>query len=95
MIPKACKHQTCCEECALQKEKDKLQRSEFIKKLRNLVRQSTSIGNIAIKAGIGRESLYKSLSNNADPRISTVLKLANALGLSLELKQRDSTFSTN
>ena len=38
---------------------------------------------VASEAGLGRESLYKSLSQNGNPEFATVLKVMRALGLRL------------
>ena len=38
---------------------------------------------VAQETGLGRESLYKSLSANGNPEFATVLKVVQALGLSL------------
>ncbi len=38
---------------------------------------------VAQEAGLGRESLYKSLSADGNPEFATVLKVVHALGLSL------------
>lgn len=39
---------------------------------------------IAKEAGVGRESLYKSLRPNGNPTLSTVIRVLNALGIKLE-----------
>ncbi len=39
---------------------------------------------VAQQAGLGRESLYKSLSANGNPEFATVLKVVHALGLRLQ-----------
>ena len=39
--------------------------------------------NVAETTGLGRESLYKSLSPNGNPEFATVLKVMRALGLRL------------
>ena len=39
---------------------------------------------VAEEAGLGRESLYKSLSANGNPEFATVLKVVQALGLRLQ-----------
>ena len=39
---------------------------------------------VAQEAGLGRESLYKSLSANGNPEFATVLKVVQALGLRLQ-----------
>lgn len=41
---------------------------------------------IAREAGVGRESLYKSLSENGNPSWWTVTKVLAALGLKVEVK---------
>jgi probable addiction module antidote protein len=38
---------------------------------------------IARETGLGRESLYKALSNEGNPEFATVLKVIKALGLRL------------
>lgn len=38
---------------------------------------------LAIETGLGRESLYKALSPGAKPRYDTILKIVNALGVTL------------
>ena len=39
---------------------------------------------VAQESGLGRESLYKSLSANGNPEFGTVLKVVRALGLKLQ-----------
>jgi probable addiction module antidote protein len=39
---------------------------------------------VAEETGLGRESLYKSLSANGNPEFATVLKVVSALGLRLQ-----------
>jgi probable addiction module antidote protein len=39
--------------------------------------------HIAKRAGLGRESLYKALSLDGNPELSTILKIVSALGLKL------------
>ena len=41
------------------------------------------MSQVAKDSGLSRESLYKSLSENGNPRLATVLKVAKALGLKL------------
>ena len=38
---------------------------------------------VARKAGLGRESLYKALSRDGNPELATVLAVIKALGLRL------------
>jgi probable addiction module antidote protein len=42
--------------------------------------------DIARKAGMGRESLYKALSPEGNPEFATVMKVVRALGLTLHVK---------
>jgi len=57
----------------------------FLIALRNVVEAHGGIGNLAKKAGMGRESLYKTLSENGNPKWHTLVSLVIALGLNLRL----------
>lgn len=50
------------------------------------VAKARGMSAIARQAGLGRESLYKSLSKEGNPSWATVTKVLNALGLQLEIK---------
>ncbi len=43
---------------------------------------------LAQKAGLGRESLYKSLKRGGNPSFATILKVINILGLTLRPQKR-------
>jgi probable addiction module antidote protein len=47
------------------------------------------MSQIARNAGLGRESLYKSLSSSGNPELATVLKVISALGLQLHVSPTD------
>jgi probable addiction module antidote protein len=47
------------------------------------IARAKGMTGVARKAGLGRESLYKSLSPEGRPELSTVLKVVQALGLKL------------
>jgi probable addiction module antidote protein len=47
------------------------------------------MSQIAREAGLGRESLYKSLSSSGNPELATVLKVISALGLQLHVSATD------
>ena len=49
------------------------------------VAKARGVANVAQEAGVGRESLYKSLKPGAKTRLETVLKLLGALGLKLRV----------
>ena len=43
---------------------------------------------LAKQAGVSRESLYRALSEEGNPQLSTVLKVLDALGFQLKLEAR-------
>ena len=47
------------------------------------IARSKGMTHIARETGLGRESLYKSLSSEGNPEFATVLKVIQALGLRL------------
>lgn len=57
----------------------------FIIALRNVAEAQGGIGNLAKKSGMGRESLYKTLSERGNPKWHTLVSLVIALGLNLRL----------
>lgn len=57
----------------------------FLTALRNVAEAQGGIGNLAKKTGMGRESLYKTLSENGNPKWHTLVSLVIALGLNLRL----------
>ena len=48
------------------------------------IAKAKGMGEVAKKAGVGRESLYKSLDENAKPRFETIMKIMKSLGIKLE-----------
>jgi probable addiction module antidote protein len=48
-----------------------------------VVARAKGMSKVAEKAGLGRESLYKALSQNGNPELTTLLKVLHALGLKL------------
>lgn len=57
----------------------------FLVALRNVAEAQGGVGNLAKKAGIGSESLYKTLSDKGNPKWHTLVSLVIALGLNLIL----------
>ena len=49
------------------------------------VAKARGIANVAARAGLGRESLYKTLQPGAMPRFDTVRRLLVALGVKLDV----------
>ena len=51
--------------------------------------QARGMAGVAKEAGVTREALYRALSENGDPRLSTLLGVVKALGLKLSASARD------
>ena len=49
------------------------------------VARSLGMAKIAKRTGLGRESLYKSLSKDGNPKVETLMKVVHALGLRLKV----------
>lgn len=47
------------------------------------IARAKGMSQVARKAGLGRESLYKALSPDGNPEFATILKVVKALGLRL------------
>jgi len=56
--------------------------SDFIHAL-GIAARAKGMTEVAKKAGVTRSSLYKSLSENGNPRFDTISKIVNALGCNL------------
>ena len=59
------------------------------------IARARRMAKVADEAGLGRESLYKSLSANGNPEFATVLKVVRALGLQLRAAAPGATGQTN
>jgi probable addiction module antidote protein len=57
----------------------------FLMALRNVAEAQGGLSHLARKAHIGRESLYKTLSSQGNPKWHTLLSLISSLGLNLRL----------
>jgi probable addiction module antidote protein len=51
-----------------------------------IVARAKGMTEVSRKAGVTREALYRSLSEDGDPRLTTLLGVANALGFTFALK---------
>jgi len=49
------------------------------------IARAKGMSQVARDTGLGRESLYKSLSSSGNPELATVLKVISALGLELHV----------
>lgn len=52
------------------------------------IARAYSMGKVAEKAGVSRESLYRSLSAEGNPRFTTVMRVLDALGYTIEVKPK-------
>jgi probable addiction module antidote protein len=59
----------------------------FLNVLKAIVKTQLGFAAAAESAGINRTALYKSLSAKHDPKLSTVMRLLQPLGLRLSLKR--------
>ncbi len=55
----------------------------FIKAALNTVARAQNMSQIAEKAGISRQALYKALSQDGDPKLSTLLGVIKAMGIQI------------
>ena len=53
------------------------------------IARSRGMAQLARDTGLGRESLYKSLSADGNPELATILKVVGALGLRLHAVPKD------
>jgi probable addiction module antidote protein len=51
--------------------------------LRQIAQAKGGVAKIAKKAGVERESLYRALSSRGNPRLSTLVAVTKAMGLTL------------
>ena len=54
--------------------------------LREVARVQGGMTELARKTGLSRESLYRSLTENSDPRYSTICRIVSAYGTRLSAK---------
>jgi probable addiction module antidote protein len=60
----------------------------LLEALRDIARSKGGMHMLAKTAGVNRESLYRSLSPKRNPKFDTVMKIIDALGLRLVLKEK-------
>ncbi|MFN2358143.1 MAG: addiction module antidote protein [Desulfotignum sp.] len=66
----------------------------FIAKALGDIARAKGMSKVAHKAGLSRESLYKSLSGDRNPGFDTILKVMGALGLKLHAEASSTTLTT-
>ena len=50
------------------------------------IARAKGMSQVAREAGLGRESLYRSLSDEGNPELGTIMKVMRSLGLSLHAR---------
>ena len=58
--------------------------AELIRALGHIAK-AKGMATVAKESGLGRESLYKALSEGSQPRFDTITKVINALGLKMSV----------
>ena len=62
----------------------------YIGEALGVIARARGMTEVAREAGVTREALYKALSQNGDPRLTTLLGVARALGVTLTARVVDS-----
>ena len=55
----------------------------YVSQAFGVIARARGMTEVAREAGVTREALYKALSENGDPRLTTLLGVARALGVKL------------
>lgn len=55
------------------------------------VPKARGVAQLAKETGLSRESLYKTFSPGTKPRFETILKIANALGVHIDIREGGET----
>lgn len=58
----------------------------FVAQALGTIARSGNVSELARRAGMSREGLYKALSGDGNPSFATIMKVAKALGLKLHFK---------
>lgn len=58
----------------------------FIAHALGVVARASGMAQVARSSGLGRESLYKALSADGNPELTTIVKVVKALGLKLSVE---------
>ncbi len=74
-----------CLKLALESLNSPEERGGSLLTLRSLAEAYGGLGAVAAKAGVSRESLYRSLSPKGNPTLKTLVAVLNTMGLSLSV----------
>lgn len=56
--------------------------------MQDVARALMGMSELALRPGLSREALYRTLSENGNPRLSSLMEILHALGLELSVKPR-------
>src|SRR4051812_32939354 len=65
--------------------------ADFVRDALGLVARARGMSEIAKKAGLNRESLYRALGEAGNPEFGTVMRIVGALGLTLSAQPTTSS----
>lgn len=65
----------------------------FLVALKEVIQANEGMAKIAQKNDLGRESLYKTLSESGNPQFSTIDKILRSLGLKLSITTADKAYN--
>ncbi len=65
----------------------------FIARALGTIARARGMSQIAKKAGLSRESLYKALSTEGNPEFGTIIRVMQALGLKFSITSTHALFS--
>jgi probable addiction module antidote protein len=57
--------------------------ARYVSQTLGVIARARGMTKVAREAGVTREALYRALSENGDPRLTTLLGVARALGVTL------------
>jgi probable addiction module antidote protein len=60
--------------------------ADFVRDALSIVARARGMSEVAKKAGLNRESLYKALGKNGNPEFATVMRIVRSLGLTLSAR---------
>jgi len=60
--------------------------THYIAHALGVIAKARGMTNVAKKAGVTREALYRALSENGDPRLSTLIGVTKAIGVRLSIE---------
>lgn len=58
----------------------------FLAALRDVAEAQKGLGKVAVEAGVNRENLYRSLSDEGNPRLSTLWAVLKSVGMRVSLE---------